>query len=350
MFFQSKKLIGLDIGSSSIKIAELDVSKRGAQLVSFGFIPTPANAVMAGEILDEAAVGFAIQQLISEVKIKRKKVATAMWGTSVIVKKITIPKMDRKLIKDQIRFEAEQYIPFDISNISLAHHILNNSSNPDTMDILLIAAQNELVKQYVQVVNLAGKECGVLDVSGFALANSFEMNYGKLVGEVVGVLNFGASVTNFVVIQNGEVIFSRDIPVGGINYTNEIHKGLGITLQEAEALKLSAVSGREVPDEVHSIISSTNDSITEEIRSSLDFLSATTNGLTLNRCFYTGGSSSVNGLVNSVSRSAGVVMEIFDPFRNITASPKRFSPEYIHQIRPFSAIVTGLGLRLGGDS
>lgn len=349
MFFQSKKLIGLDIGSSSIKLAELDVSKKGANLVSFGFTPTPPNAVSAGEIVDIAGVGFAIQQLVQEIKSKRKKVATAMWGTAVIVKKITIPKMDRKLVKEQIRFEAEQYIPFDISNISLSHHILSNSLSPDTMDILLIAAQNELVKQYIQVVDMSGKTCETLDVSGFALANSFELNYGKLVGEVVGIFNFGASVTNFVVIQNGEVIFSRDIPVGGSNYTNEIHKGLGVTVGEAEALKLSAVSGREVPDEVHSIISSTNDNITEEVRSSLDFLSATTNGLTLTRAFYTGGSCAVNGLIESVSRNANVSMEMFNPFRRITANPKKFSPEYLEQISPFAAVVTGLGLRMVGD-
>ena len=350
MFFQSKKIIGLDIGSSSIKLAELDVSKKGAQLVSFGFTPTPPNAVTAGEIVDVSGVGFAIQQLLMEIKSKRKKIATAMWGTAVIVKKITIPKMDKKLVKEQIRFEAEQYIPFDITNISLAHHILSTPSSPDTMDILLIAAQNELVKQYVQVVEVSGQECGVLDVSGFALANSFEINYGKQIGEVVGIFNFGASVTNFVVIQNGEVIFSRDIPVGGFNYTNEIHKGLGVTVAEAEALKLSAVSGREVPDEVHSIISSTNDSITEEVRSSLDFLSATTNGLSLTRCYFTGGSSGVNGLIEAISRSANVPMEMFNPFRTITANPKKFSPEYLEQISPFAAVVTGLGLRTAGDT
>ncbi len=163
--------------------------------------------------------------------------------------------MDRKLIKDQIRFEAEQYIPFDINNISLAYHVLSGSSSPDTMDILLIAAQNELVNQYTQVVSFSSLNCSVLDVSGFALANAFEVNYGKLPGEVVGVLNFGASITNFVVVQNGEVIFCRDIPVGGANYTNEIHKAMGVTVAEAEALKLSAISRREVPDEVHSVIS-----------------------------------------------------------------------------------------------
>ncbi|AFY00527.1 type IV pilus assembly protein PilM [Bdellovibrio bacteriovorus] len=350
MFFKSKKVIGLDIGSSSIKLAEMDVSGKGAQLLSFGFAPTPPNAVSGGEIVDIASVGIAIQQLINEVKTKRKSISTAMWGTAVIVKKITIPKMDRKLIKDQIRFEAEQYIPFDINNISLAHHILNSSASPDAMDILLIAAQNELVTQYTQVIEVSGLTCGVLDVSGFALANAFELNYGKIPGEVIGILNFGASITNFVVLQNGEVIFCRDIPVGGANYTNEIHKAMGVTVAEAEALKLSAISRREVPDEVHSIISATNEAVTEEIRSSLDFLSATTNGLVLSRCFYTGGSSATSGLVETVSRVTGILMEPFNPFLRVKANPKKFSPEYLDQISSFAGVVTGLALREQGDA
>lgn len=228
MFFKSKKIIGLDIGTSSIKMAEMNVSRSGAQLVSFGIAPTPPNSVSGGEINDIASVGVTIQSLAAEMKTKRKIVATAMWGTAVIVKKITIPKIDKKLIRDQIRFEAEQYIPFDINNISLAHHILNGSSTADTMDILLVAAQNELVSQYSQAVEVTGLHCGVLDVSGFALANCFEINYGRVPGEVIGILNFGASITNFVVISNGDVIFCRDIPVGGANYTNEIHKAMGV--------------------------------------------------------------------------------------------------------------------------
>ncbi|MGZ3772462.1 MAG: type IV pilus assembly protein PilM [Pseudobdellovibrionaceae bacterium] len=350
MFFKSKKVIGLDIGTSSIKLAEMEFKGNNAQLLSFGFAPTPPNAVSGGEIIDIASVGLAIQSLINEVKTKRKSVATAMWGTAVIVKKITIPKIDKKLIRDQIRFEAEQYIPFDINNISLAHHVIPSLPSSDTMDILLIAAQNELVTQYTQVIDVSGLTCGILDVSGFALANSFELNYGKLIGQTIGILNFGSSITNFVVLQNGEVIFCRDIPVGGANYTNEIHKTMGVTIAEAEALKLSAVSRREVPDEVHSVISATNEAVTEEIRSSLDFLSATTNGLVLNRVFYTGGSSATSGLIDTVTRVTGISMEPFNPFLRVKANPKRFAPDYLEQISAFAGVVTGLGIREVGDA
>jgi type IV pilus assembly protein PilM len=350
MFFKSKKVIGLDIGTSSLKLVELDVSKNGAVLQGFRLAPTPPNTVAGGEISDPATLGSAIRMLTTELGSKRKAVNTGMWGTAVIVKKITMPKMDRKLLNDQIRYEAEQYIPFDIANVSLAHHVLTSPSSPDTQDVLLIAAQNELVAQYSQTIEMAGLECRIVDVNGFALANCFEMNYGRFPGENIGLFNFGASVTNFVVISNGEIVFCRDISVGGLNYTNEISKSMGISIHEAEMLKLSAVARQEVPDDVVSLISATNETMAEEVRNSLDFLSATTNGLALNRCLVTGGASGTTGLMDSISRVTGLSLEPFNPFIQVKPNAKKLSPEYLQQISAFSAISIGLGLREAGDS
>ncbi|HRO66610.1 MAG TPA: type IV pilus assembly protein PilM, partial [Pseudobdellovibrionaceae bacterium] len=285
-----------------------------------------------------------------ELGSKRKSVCTGMWGMAVIVKKITMPKMDKKLLAEQIRYEAEQYIPFDINNVSLSHHVLASTVTGETQDILLIAAQNELVSQYFQVVSMANLECKILDVSGFALANCFEVNYGRFPGETIGLLNFGAAVTNFVVISNGDIIFSRDIPVGGQNYTNEISKGMGVSIQEAEMLKLSAVSRQEVPDDVVSLISVTNETIAEEIRNSFDFLSATTNGLAINRCMITGGSAGTTGLMDAVSRVTNLSYENFNPFLRIKVNAKRVPPEYMSQIAPLASVAMGLGMRQVGDS
>lgn len=349
MFFKSKKVIGIDIGSSSLKLAELDVSKSGAVLHQFRLFPTPPNAINNGEVADAAALGSAIRGLISEAGSKRKLACAGMWGMSVIVKKITMPKMDRKLLGDQIRYEAEQYIPFDINNVSLAHHVLASSGAPDTLDVLLIAAQNEFAANYRQSLEIAGLECKILDVNGFALANSFELNYGRVAGENIGLLNFGASVTNFVVISNGEVVFCRDVPVGGSNYTNEISKGLSVSFGEAEMLKLSAVARQEVPDEVISLMAATNETVAEEIRNSLDFLNATTNGLTLNRCLISGGASMTTGLTEAVARVSGLGLETFNPFARVKSSAKKMEPGELERMAPFAAVAVGLGLRQVGD-
>ncbi|MBX2988813.1 MAG: type IV pilus assembly protein PilM [Bdellovibrionaceae bacterium] len=350
MFFKSKKVIGLDIGSSSIKLAELDVSKSGATLQSFRLAPTPLNAISSGELTDPVALGATIRGLFDELGSKRKNISTGMWGMAVIVKKITMPKMDAKLLAEQIRYEAEQYIPFDINNVSLAHHVLTTSASPDTQDVLLVAAQNELVSQYMRTVELAGLTCKVLDVNGFALANCFEMNYGRFPGQNIGLLSFGASITNFVVISNGDVVFSRDISVGGANHTSEISKGMGVSLQEAEMLKLSAVAGQEVPDDVTNLITMTNETVAEEVRNSLDFLGATTNGMTLHRCLITGGASPTPGLADSISRTTSLRLETLNPLMKVKVNAKKIPPEYLDQIMPFSAIAIGLGLRQAGDA
>lgn len=350
MFFSTKKLLGLDIGSSSIKIAEVDVSRSGITLNSFSLIPTPANSVGTGDLTDIGSIKMAVQALLSEMKTKRKNVCTGMWGTAVIVKKITIPQMDKKVVKNQLRFEAEQYIPFDINNVSLAYHILPVSQSPDTMDVILVAAQNELVSQYTQVIQAAGLKPAVIDVSGFALANVFEANYGKFRNEIIGVLNFGANITNFVVVQAGEVVFCRDIPVGGSNYTNEISKVLGTTLQEAEGLKVNSSSKKDIPAEVHSIMATSNDQVSEEIRNSLEFLSASTNGIVPNRCFYTGGSAQNSGMIEALGRATGIPFEEMNPFQKVKVNSKKISPSYIQQIMPYTAIALGLGLRRLGDS
>jgi type IV pilus assembly protein PilM len=349
MFFGSRKVIGLDIGTSTIKLAELDVNNSGAELVSFGFAPTPVGSVNGGEISDGPALSIAVAGIVNELKSKRKKICLGMWGTSVIVKKITIPRIEKKLIAEQLRWEAEQYIPFDINQISLSHHVIENNLTPDTLDILLVAAQNEMVAQYTAVVTDAKLQISVLDVSGFALANVFEANYGRLQGQTVALLNIGAGNTNFVVLHNGEVVFSRDIPVGGSNYTSEIQKEMGVSPAEAESLKLSAATKNEVPEQIQNIINTSNEAMTDEIRNGFDFFAASTSGLTISRCYYSGGGSAMPGLVQKISEMANINLDPINPFLKIKMG-KRLNRNYLSQVSSFAPIAVGLGLRKVGDS
>jgi type IV pilus assembly protein PilM len=350
MFFGSKKLLGLDIGTNSIKIAELDLNGGSATLQNFGFLPTPINSVAPEEIKDVYALGSAISSLVAEIKTSRKSVCVGLSGTSVIIRKITMPKMEDKLLKEQIKFEAEQYIPFDINNISLTHVVLKSLSQGSTMDVLLVAAQNEIITQFMALIENANLKSSVMDVTGFALSNIFEFNYGKQHDQNIGIFNFGSSVTNFVVLSQGEVVFCRDILVGGSNYTNEISKNLGISLNEAEALKISASTKKDIPEEVNMHIQITTDSIIEEIKNSLDLLNVSTNGISVNKFYYTGGASSTFGLIESLNKNTGVPFEHLNPFRKIQTNSKKFSSAFVKQIGQFAAVSLGLGLRQVSDN
>lgn len=350
MFFASNKVVGLDVGSSSIKIAEVDFGRNGGKLLNFGIVPTPANAINGGDITDAAALSNAIKLLCKEVRITRKFGSIGMFGTSVIVKRISIPRIDTDLVADQVRWEAEQYIPFDPGTVSLAHHVINPAGSGETMDILLIAAQNEMVKAYIKVVKGSGLKMGVLDVSAFALANLFEFNYGRAPGQTVALINIGAAITNLVVIHDGEVIFSRDMPVGGQNYTSDLHKEMGITLPEAESLKLSASAGGAVPSEVHTIISQTTEVVTEEIRNSFDFFAGSAGGLGIAQVYYTGGAAATVGLIKNVAQVTRLKFEWSNPFLRIVSGNRKLSQAYLEQIAPYCSVALGLALRKLGDS
>lgn len=349
MLFKSKKLLGLDIGSTSIKIAELDASRGGATLQSFVMVPMPPMALGTGEIADLSSVGTILQKVFRDLKSKRNSVAIGMWGTSVLVKRISVPKVDKKLIMEQLKFEAEQHIPFDINNVTLSYHSLPFSTATDSMDLLLVASQNEVMRQYMQVVESAGHSCPIIDVAGFALANLFEINYGKITNEVVAVFNIGSQVTNFVALQNGEIIFCRDVPVGGGTYNAELSKNFGLTFQESESLKLSVAKGQEVPEGVSQTIAQVNEMIIEEVRNSIDFLSATNQGLKISRCWFTGGGSLTPGLIDKMSKAFDVKSDVLNPFRRIRIG-RKINASYLQQVAPFVSISLGLGLRHVGDS
>jgi type IV pilus assembly protein PilM len=349
LLFGKKKVIGLDVGTTSIKLAELEVSKKSATLIGFAVAPTPAQSYSGGEIVDPQAIGGVIRSLVAKLKSKRKNAATGLSGTSVIVKRITIPKMDEKLIAEQIRWEAEQYIPYDINEVNLGYEILRSAdSSIDNMDLLLVAAVQSHVFKYVEAISAGGLSLSILDVSGFALANCFKRSYGEMKGQTVALLNIGAGATAMTILENSEVVFCRDIPVGGFNYTLDLQKGLNMSLEEAEAIKLGASTGQAVPSEAAGIIQSSHDIVCEEIKASFDFFLNTAKSQTITRCFVTGGGSRVSGLLARLSQLAPC--EKLDPFFGIKVSEKSFSKDQIDQIRDLAAVAVGLGLREIGDA
>ncbi len=348
MLFKNKKVLGLDIGSSTIKVAEVDVGKKVSTLRNFSLIPTPPAATSGGDIIDADLLSAAVKQAILELGANVKNVCAGLWGSSVIIKRISIPKMDESLISEQIRWEAEQYIPYDVNEVNLDFKVLNiDSGQTDTMEILLVAAIQDVVFSTAQIVNGAGYKCSILDVEGFALANCFEANYGVQSGEVVGLLNIGSSVTNFVIVEQGEVVFARDMPLGGLLYTNEIAKSLGVSMVEAEGMKLSFSTGHAAPEDVGAIIENTHSTLIDEIASNLEFFHNTSN-LQVNQLYCTGGGSGVSGLKKALSQLAPC--ESLDPFSSVAVNSKAFSDQYIEQIRNFTAIALGLGMRTLGDA
>ena len=195
-FGKKDGLIGLDIGSRTIKAAQIVETKRGSTLNNFGSIDIAHGVIEEGAINNPETVAESIQQLLKSCGIKESNVAMSIGGYSVIVKKIIVQTMAEEQLQETIHFEAEQYIPFDISDVNLDFQILGESeSNPNQMDVFLVAAKKEMVDDYINLVNLAGLNPCIIDVEAFALQNSFEANY-DVQSENIALIDIGASKTS----------------------------------------------------------------------------------------------------------------------------------------------------------
>ncbi|MBU0552253.1 pilus assembly protein PilM [Myxococcota bacterium] len=348
-----KNALGLDIGSSSVKLVQLKESKKGIQLAHFAMAPLPTATIVDGALMNSSAVVSAIEELVASQKLKNKEVAVSISGHSVIIRKISLPAMTKEELDDSIKWEAEQYIPFDVNDVYLDYQILQLRPEQGQMDVLLVAAKKEIVDEYTGVVKEAGLIPVVVDIDCFTVQNVFEIGYGFPPGEAIVLIDVGASTIKINVISNGITTFTRDITMGGQQFTEEIQKQLNVSYDEAEAYKLGGERGADVdsviPQEVQRVMSQVSDTITGEIQRSLDFYLATASEGRLSRIYLSGGASKVPALARSIENRVGVVVEILDPFRNIEIDGRLFDLKYIDNVRPLAAVAVGLGLRKGGD-
>lgn len=349
---RSKQAVGLDIGSGSIKVCALKPTKKSYQLQAFGMVPLPPEAIVDGALMNSTAVVDAIQELFATHKIKTKQVATSVSGHSVIIKKINLPQMTPEELEESIQWEAEQYIPFDINDVNIDVQILNTeSTQAGQMDVLLVAAKKDMVNDYTSVILEAGLEPVVVDVDSFAVQNMFEINYEVPRSETVVLINIGAQVTNINVLANGTSTFTRDISVGGAQFTDAIQKALNVSYDEAEALKLGGGTDTDavVPQEVERVLQTESEAIANEVQRSLDFYAATSADAHIARIFLAGGSAKIPALVKTIERRTSVPVEVINPFRNLEVSSKVADPEYLSSIAPMAGVVVGLALRAPAD-
>ena len=348
--FAAKSMIGLDIGSSSVKAVEITAQGRGSgfELTHMGVAKLPSEAIVQGAFLNSSAIANAIREAVDNGKIKTKNAAAAVCGHSVIVKKVSLPVMTRAELDEQIRWEAEQYIPFDVNEVNLDFQILDSGGTEGQMDVLLVAAKKDLIDDYVQVIAEAGLTPAVIDVAAFAVENAYEANYETNPAEAVALVNIGAQVVNINIVLDGAPAFTRDITTAGNQYTEEIQKALTISFEEAERLKLGGKNSEEskevVPQEVEQAMQNVSETVIGEISRSLDFFAATTADSRIEKVFLSGGSSRVTGFENAFHERTGLPVELLNPLSQMSPNSK-FDPELLDELAPSLGVSVGLALR-----
>jgi type IV pilus assembly protein PilM len=339
-------MVGVDIGSSSVKAVELRGKVGDLQLVSLGYQSLEPDSVVDGQIMELNSVSNAISSIFNEHKIKTTKVAAGVNGHSVIVKNIVLPQMSSEELQESFAWHAEEHIPFDITDVTLDYHV--TGSTEEALHVLLAACKRDKVANLKQAIQLAGKQPAVIEVDAFALQNCYEMNYDPQPNHVVALLNIGAGTTNINILNGSRSVFTRDATFGGNQYTSLLQKELGLTFEQAEQIKRGMPLPETVEDRnITPILETVSDILALEIQKTMDFYRATVEdgGLAVEKILISGGGSKLKGLVDFLSRRFEIPVEIFDPFRKIRVDARGFDPEYMREVVPEMAIAVGLALR-----
>ena len=352
-FGRGKGVVALDIGSSSIKLAELKETKKGYQLAAFGVQSLPPEVIVEGAVMNAGAIVDGVQTLMAENKVKTKDVATSISGHSVIIKPITIPAQTEGELEESIQWEAEQYVPYDINDVFLDFQIVNPGDEEGNMEVLLVAAKKDMVNDYTAVIQESGLNPVIMDIDAFTLENMYEINYPLREGEILALINVGASYININVTKSGTSIFTRDVSAGGNQFTEEIQKQLGVSYEEAENLKIGGTAGADTEEvmrhEVQDVIRTVSDSLAGEIQRSLDFFAATSAEDQISKICLCGGTSSISTLATAIQERNGLPTECLNPFANITVPEKHFDAATLSALAPQAGVAIGLAMRRVGD-
>jgi type IV pilus assembly protein PilM len=349
--FGKASVIGLDIGSNSVKAVEIAMKSRdkGFELRGLGQAALPSEAIVQGAFLNSSAIVDTIREAIDSGRFKGTDVVASVSGHSVIVKRVNLPEMTREELEDQIQWEAEQYIPFDVNEVNLDFQILASNEEEGQMDVLLVAAKKDLIDDYYQVISEAGLNPVAIDVAGFAIQNAFEANYEQDPDAVTALVNIGAQVVNINVLRNGIPAFTRDIMTGGAQYTEEIQKALSVSFDEAEKIKMggsdAGASAQDViPQEVEQAVRRVSDTVIGEIARSLDFFAATSADARITKVLLSGGGSKIAGFAAAFAERTGLETAELNPLAHMLPS-NGFEAEYLETMGPLLAVGIGLATR-----
>jgi type IV pilus assembly protein PilM len=349
MFLKGKGSIGLDIGSSYIKTVKLKEAKGGYELDLFDLHPLPQELIVDGSIIDSLRLVDSIKEMIRKTGIKTKDAVISISGhSSAIIKRISLPEMSEEELSESIKFEAEQYVPFDIEDVNLDFQIIGPKEEPGQMDVILVAVKKEIINEYIAVVKEAGLNPIIVDIDSFALENMYGINYEIEPEKNIALLNIGASTINMSILKGGISVFTRDSSLGGNLHVEALQREFNISYESAERLKKGESVENISPDDAAAIIESASEEILSEIIRSFDYYRSTTLHEDIAEVILSGGCALLKNFASMIAERSGIETRVAEPFRNIKI-PKKFDRTYIEEIAPIMAVAVGLALRKQGD-
>jgi type IV pilus assembly protein PilM len=349
MLIGKKSIVGLDIGSRYLKIAKLSAGKDGYELTLFSMLPIERDIIGDGLVLNKPKLVESIKALMAQAEIKKADAVIGLSGhSSVITKVIKVPLITEEELSLNIKYEAEQYIPFDIKDVNIDFEILGTDTEEEgMMNVMLVAVKKSVMNDYIEVVQQSGLNPIVVDVDSFSIGNVYEVNYGLVDNKNIALVNIGASKTNINILRKGVPVFMRDTAIGSNYHTEALERTLNISRDSAEHVKLgNAVEGIS-QESARDIINGASDEIYAEIYRSFEYFRSSVGDEDISSIVLSGGAARINGFASLMSERLGIPVEVADVFHKIKLSEK-VAP-VVRDIAPMAAVVVGLALRRAGD-
>ncbi|MCZ0932422.1 MAG: type IV pilus assembly protein PilM [Oligoflexia bacterium] len=341
----NKQIFGLDIGTYNTKL----MSFAGGEPVVSSFVvaPTPANTFSAGLISDEKALSQFVGQQIAGVDVEDElSVILGISGKGMIAKKIDIPEMDDHMIPEFVEIEAEQELFYNRDEMELDYEILEglNLNKPEAKSLFVVTVLKTVVESYNKILDQNAIQCEILDTNFGALFNAFEFNHTLDESKNYMLLDIGRTTTNLIVVVKNQVVFARNINLGGDFFNSLIQKKMSVDYSMAEDLKVSASKGGEAPQDVVSLIKSElNKDFMEELISPYELYNGLFPEEPVNEIYITGGGSQTAGLMSEIESVFSCQTHFLNPFKNIKfpSDLKKYKEEH----KMISSVLVGLSLR-----
>src|SRR5256714_7256995 len=348
IFGKKQSLVGLDIGSHTIKAVELEGQPgKSYRLANWGISAPLAEAIVDGEIMDRQMVTDAVSNLLESRGIKSRNVVAAVSGRAVIVKKITMNKLSAEDAQQAIYWEAEQHVPYDINDVCLDFEILGAAPHdPQQMQVLLVAAKKDMVISFSDLIREAGLTPIIVDVDSFAAQNAIEANYDMAPEEVVAILNVGSEMTNINIVQAGVPYFTKDLQVGGSTFTEAIQRKYNLSQSEAAAA-VRGESGARL--DVMPVLEQACEGIATALDRAQAYLRTAGEAGSISRILVCGGSALTPRMTDFLNRRFQVSAEIVNPLARIQYDPGLFAGQDVMKVAPLLTVGIGLALRRQGD-
>lgn len=344
--------MGLDIGTSGVRAAELRLGKGPARLERFGQVALPVGAVRDGEVVDVEVVAAALKQLWSQARLSSKKVIVGVANQKVVVRQVDLPWLPAKELRSSLAFQVQDFIPMPVEQAILDFHPLEEftaENGARMLRVLLVAASREMVGNALEAVTRAGLQPAMVDLTSFAvLRSSAHADSGLGAVHAEALVDVGAAVTNIVVHQAGVPRFVRVLLMGGSDITGAVAERLGVPFEQAESVKqttgLALVQGTAEPHPANRAIEATGSAFVEEVRGSLDYYLAQPGAVRIERVVLSGGGSRLGGLVERLSAATRLPVELARPMSLLTIGKTGLTDEQLAYVEPMVSVPVGLAL------